>query len=69
MSNELCKLCQNKKIIWKIFECNIEEKELCVCKTCIVLATCTRLCNRININISKASNYDFKLRPINERNI
>jgi hypothetical protein len=48
MPNIFCDVCSKKKIIWVIFECNIDNKEECPCKTCVVLATCTRLCNRFN---------------------
>ena len=51
MANLSCDVCINKKLIWGIFECNIENKEECPCINCIVLATCTRLCNKIaNVN-------------------
>jgi len=49
MSNIFCDICSKKKIIWVIFECNIENKEECPCKTCIVLPTCKRLCDKFNL--------------------
>jgi len=61
MSNIECELCMNKKIIWKIFECNVEEKESCVCRTCVVLLTCTRLCNKLG-SYNKRRNYNLTLR-------